>query len=245
MNILVFQHSDHGHAGRLASTLRERGVKLDIRRADLFGQDSRRGVPATLDGFDGVIMMGGAGFVTDAPSTPWMQWQGACIRHAHESGLPLVGVCLGAQMIGQVLGGVVDFKASPAAGMHLTRLTGAGPLDVAFSGIAWDHPQFFSCSQEVKQLPPGAVLLASAPGTQHAAFRVGPTTYAFQYHPECDRGMLDGLIGESGSAFAKAGVGPEAAAAQIEREYAFYDRVGCRLMENLANFIFRVAASRR
>ena len=52
MNILVFQHSDHGHAGRLAGTLGGRGIKLDVRRADLVGQDAARGVPASLDGID-------------------------------------------------------------------------------------------------------------------------------------------------------------------------------------------------
>ncbi|MCX5688182.1 MAG: type 1 glutamine amidotransferase [Planctomycetota bacterium] len=245
MNILVFQHSDLGHAGRLADTLGGRGIKLDVRRADLFGQDAARGVPASLDGIDGVIMMGGAGFVTDAPSTPWMQWQGGFIRLAHEAGLPVVGVCLGAQMIGQVLGGVVGFKETPAAGMHQASLTLAGQLDVAFSGIAWEHPQFFSCSQEVKQLPPGATLLASAPGTVNAAFRVGSSTYAFQSHPESHRPMLDSLVSESASAFSKAGISPETAAAQIARDYALYDRVGWRLMENLAAFIFRSAAARR
>jgi GMP synthase-like glutamine amidotransferase len=167
------------------------------------------------------------------------------IRLADEAGLPLVGICLGAQMIGQVLGGTVGFKPKPAAGMHELTLTGAGQLDPVFAGVPWRHPQFYSCSQEVTQLPPGATLLASTPETINSAFRVGNSTYAFQSHPESDRGMLATLCGECGEAFAKAGVAQAQVATQLELGYDLYDRCCTRIMDNLAAMVFRGVMSPR
>ncbi len=100
MAIVVFQHADECRPGRLGLTLRDHGFRLDIRRVD-------RGdaIPPDFDNIDGVVSLGGPQYVTD--SHAWIQRELDFLAKAHERGLPVVGICLGAQLIGKALGGEV------------------------------------------------------------------------------------------------------------------------------------------
>lgn len=243
MSIIILQHSDTptGGAGRLATTLRDNGFPLDWRRADL--QHPLTGVPADLDNVHGLLVLGGPQMVTDVDKLPWLAAEVQFILAAHNAQLPIIGVCLGAQLIAHALGGKVDWKEKPALGFHTLSLNPLGQTDVLFSGIQWQHPQFFSCSQEVKQLPPAAITLASAASadgnlTANAAFRVGLRTIGFQYHPECDRPQLDALVASSGDALTKAGANPADIARQIDAGYDTYARMGDRLALNLVTYLF-------
>jgi len=246
MSIIIFQHSPTqvGGAGRLATTLRDNGFKLDFRRADLHPADPALGVPADLDNVHGVVILGGPQMVTDIENLPWLAAEAAFVKSAHEAALPVIGICLGAQLIAKALGGVVDWKDKPAMGMQPLSINPLGQTDVLFGGIQWQHPQFFSCSQEIKQLPTGATVLATAAGgassspTPIAAFRVGVRTVAFQYHPECDRPQLEALVASSAAGMAKAGLSSGDVMAQVDAHYSTYARVGDRLALNLVTYLF-------
>lgn len=240
MSIIILQHSDTniGGAGRLAAALRDHGFPLDFRRPDMNGLNPDTGIPSDLDDVHGLVVLGGPQMVTDIDKTPWLAKEAELIKSAHEAGIPVIGICLGAQLIGHALGGKVDWKEKPAYGMQRVSLNPAGQTDTLVAGIQWNHPQFFSCSQEVKQLPPGAMNLGSAPGTQHAVFRVGLRTVAFQYHPECDRPQLDEFVKNGGDAMAKAGITAAEATSQIEANYAAYARLNDRLCTNLIHYLF-------
>lgn len=238
MPIIVFQHSDTGGPGRLGATFRDHAFSLDIRRPDKHGMDPKLGIPADLDNVHGIISLGGPQMVTDIATLPWLAAEAAMIKSAHEAGIPVIGICLGAQLIGHALGGQVDWKDKPAMGMQTQSINVSGQVDTLLNGIMWNHPAYFTCSQEVKKLPPGAMNLASAPGTPHAIFRVGLRTVAFQSHPECDRPMLDALIKDDSDALAKAGLTRGDVTAGIEQHYGIYARMGDRLSLNLATYLF-------
>jgi len=238
MSIIVLQHSDIGGPGRIGATLRDHGFRLDLRRPDRHGTDPKLGVPSDIDNIHGLLILGGPMMVTDIDKTPWMQSEATLIKAAHEARLPIIGICLGAQLIGQTLGGKIDWKETPAMGFLTTAISIAGQTEPLVGGIAWQHPSFFSCSQEVKQLPPGSLNLASAPGTPNAIFKVGLRTIAFQSHPECDRPMLEALTNESASGLAKANLAASDVKAQIDLHYANYARIGDRIAVNLATYLF-------
>jgi GMP synthase-like glutamine amidotransferase len=238
MAILILQHSELGTPGRFGTTLRDHGFCLEFSRPDLPASRTNRGVGTDLDGVEGLVIMGGPQNVTDAGTYPWMQAELEMIKRAHALELPLVGICLGAQLIAQALGGSVGFRGTPSLGFDTLRLNPSGQTDTIFSGIAWNHPQFFSCEQEVQKAPVGAVVLAATKSTPIAAFRVGLRTFGFQYHPECGQEGLKALARSSGTIAGKAGVNPEFVDKQIVDQYQTYARLSERLALNVVTYCF-------
>lgn len=238
MAIVVFQHWDAGTPGRLGHTLRDHGFVLDVRRVDLPAAEGGRPVPVDLESVQGVVVLGGPQNVTDMDRYPWMQAEAEYVRGAHALGIPVVGICLGAELIAWALGGEVGPRSRPLVGFHPCVLTASGQVEAVLAGIRWRHPQLFSCGQEVRQAPSGSVVLAGTPIMPVQAFRVGLRTFGFMFHFECDRGMVDALLNEEPEVLASAGVSAEEVRRQADDHYAEYARLSDRLCVNLATLCF-------
>jgi len=238
MAIIVFQHGEKGGPGRLGAALRDHGVKLDIRRPDLGAA-----VPRDLDEMQGLVILGGEQNVTDIERHAWMKEEAELIHKAHAAALPVIGICLGAQLIAHALGGSVGPKETPECGFRMMSIGPPGQTDTVLAGMAWRSPQVFVCGQEIKSLPAGAVVLASAETTKVAVFRAGMRTYGFLCHFECDRGMLADLtglacgVGGDGSNGARISVD-----ASVNQHYETYARLSARLCENIVAYLLPVRA---
>lgn len=235
MAIIVFQHSDANRPGRLGLTLRDHAFKLDVRRLDQGDE-----VPADYDDVDGVISLGGPQNVGDHYN--WIPKELAYLRGAHERSLPVVGICLGHQLIAKALGGEVAPMDRPEVGMQGVQLLPAGQTDTVLAGIAWDSPQLLIHEHQVKTLPDGAVALASSKACGVQVFRAGMRTYGFQYHFEADRDMTRAIAHESRETLHKDGLtGPELEE-QMDRHYPSFARLADRLCVNIATYLIpRVA----
>ncbi|GJQ29995.1 MAG: GMP synthase [Phycisphaerae bacterium] len=238
MAILILQHSELGGPGRLGACLRDHGYALDFRRPDLHPVGHAKGVPGDLDNVHGLVVLGGPQNVTDLGKYPWMQAEAELIRKAHAAGVPIIGICLGAQLIGHALGGEVTPREKPSVGFHRMHLTPAGQTETLLAGVAWDSPQLFSCGQEVKSLPPGAVLLASCKNARHAVFKVGLRTFASLAHFECDRPQAEALMASEKGLYPAAGVTESEIKVQFDQWYETYARLSDRLCVNLATYLF-------
>lgn len=236
MAIIVFQHGTHVAAGRLGVTLRDHGFSLDVRRLDLPRGQGGGVVPPDLDNVHGVISLGGEQNIGD--DIPWLAEEEAFIKLAHDHQLPVIGICLGAQLIAKALGGDVGPMDKPEVGFHRVLLNPIGQIDTVLAGVPWDCPQFCSHGHEVKKLPAGATLLASSASCKVQAFRAGLRTFAFQYHFECDRPAIEQYCGGGCELTAKAGLTMEHLMQQADRDYGMYARVAERLCVNLATYAF-------
>jgi GMP synthase-like glutamine amidotransferase len=233
--IIVFQHSPHGTPGRLGMTLRDHGFRLDIRRLD---QPEPAGgwIPGDLDNVHGVISLGGPQNVDE--SHPWMERELAFLRRAHEAMLPVLGICLGCQLIAKALGGRVERMESPEVGMMPVKVTVPGQTDTLMAGLPWTHMQFQSHGCQVVEPPAGASVLASSERCRVQVFRCGMRTVGIQFHPECDRGMIERFESSPDSMASKAGLSSDALSRQVEEHYAAYARLSDRLCVNLASWCF-------
>ncbi|MEO1129152.1 MAG: type 1 glutamine amidotransferase [Planctomycetota bacterium] len=239
MAILVFQHDDRCRPGRLGLTLRDHTFKLRIVRPDQGEQP-----PVDYDDVDAVISLGGPQMVTDGHA--WIEREQEYIRGAHERSLPVIGVCLGHQMVASALGGEVGPMDRPEIGFVDVDVLPAGHTDSILSGVAWRSPQFQKHRQEVKSLPPGAVKLASSKQCDVQIFRAGMRTYGFQYHFECDRAMIDVLLADAKTDLHQAGVTTEEFARQCDEKYEMFARLADRTCINIATYLIpRVATAMR
>lgn len=146
-------------------------------------------LPPDLDGWQGLVVLGGRPAAWDDEGAPWLPATRALLAKAVEQGVPALGICLGAQLLALATGGTVEPGADgPEIGVLGVLLAEeahhdafAGPLAQTLGG-GLVAPQ--GHHQAVTALPPGAVLLASSPRYPHQLFRVGDRAWGVQYHPE-------------------------------------------------------------
>lgn len=235
MAILVFQHSALNGVARVGAVLRDHGHRLRILK--LHEGDA---LPPDLDDVDGILSLGGPMNVDEQDQHPWMAGELELIRQAHAAELPVVGICLGAQLIAHALGGEVAAMAQPELGWHNVRLAFPGTTDPVLAGIPWNSVQFHLHGQEVTKLPPGATPLSASQACKNQAFKVGLSTYAFQYHFEWSKAEINQVLEGKADWIASSGGSADTIRDQMERYYDAYRHLGDRLALNLATLLYPI-----
>lgn len=233
MAIVIVEHSPHFGAGILARTLRDFGHRIRVIRAD-----RGEALPADLDGVTGVVSCGGPQSAYD--KEPWLALEMSLLRDAHGAGLPVVGLCLGCQLLAQALGGDVKRSKTPEVGWFDIKLSPVGREDPLLTGIAWDSQQFCWHHDEVATLPPGARVLASSDRCKVHGFGVGLTSYGFQYHFEWNREIILKEVGLFESEVRSEGFDPALVRAATEKHADTSERLARRLSESIALFLMPV-----
>jgi GMP synthase-like glutamine amidotransferase len=175
---LVLTHFEIDGRDELADWLTEAGLELDVLR--LHDGDP---VPESLGDARALVVMGGPQAAYD-DSVPWHAAELALLRGAVEAGAPVLGVCLGAQLLARATGGRVARAERAEAGAALVARRDAAAADPVFRGVPFTPDVVQYHGDEVVELPPGAVLLAAGRSTQVQAFRVGRRAYGLQFHIE-------------------------------------------------------------
>ncbi len=180
MEWLLLQHEPFEGPGLFARALARRGVQL--RQVRPYAGD-RIPNPAELDTIDGLLVMGGTMGALDDLQHPNLMAERELMATAARSGMPVLGICLGAQLLAAALGAEVHVMARPEIAFGEVTLTEAGLADPAFEGVR-DPLPVVHWHGDTFDLPDGAVLLAQSPACRNQAFRWGERAYGLQFHPE-------------------------------------------------------------
>ncbi len=180
--VTCFQHIDCEGPGSLERILHAHEIKLQILKP--FKGDP---VPEVLG--DGLVVLGGPMAVYEEDKFPWMTPELAAIRRCLETRLPVLGICLGAQMLAHAGGGRVYKGPQPEVGWFPITLTKDGRLDNLFLGLE-ETLMAFHWHGDTFSLGPGAARLAQSAITPNQAFRLGVNAYGFQFHLETTEEMV-------------------------------------------------------
>lgn len=235
MSILIFEHSDSTNAERLAITLRDYGHRLRILKLHR-GEN----VPVDLDDVDAIVSCGGPQSAYD-DSHDWLEPQMSLMRQAHALQLPIVGLCLGSQILARALGGKVErMKGGIEFGWHEVKLNPVGREDVVHAGLPWTGLMFHHHRDHVSELPLGAKLLASSIKCKVQSWVCGLRTYGFQHHPEVTTDTIERWMREEPEALREAGITSDSLREQTGRNFTAFERLTDRLFESIALFVMPV-----
>ncbi len=187
--ILIIQHVPHEGLGTIGGSLRSFGLKADFLKVY---ENSR--MPADIKGYSALIVMGGPMGVYEDDIYPFIKKELRLIESALKGDTPVLGVCLGSQMLAKAAGARVYRGKAKEIGWYRTTLTERGRADGLFTGF----PEEFTVFQwhgDTFDVPPGGVNLASSELFPHQAIRVGRRSYGFQFHLEVTEEMISGWIG--------------------------------------------------
>jgi len=189
MSFLVIMHDDQSPAGVVEDRLAARGGKIER----IFPHHGEA-LPQAPDGYDGLIVLGGPQHANDDAKHPYLPAVMALMRAFHAEERPVLGSCLGAQLLARAYGGQVRRHTHLEFGFHELSLTPEGKADPLLAGLAPTHT-LMEWHEDTFDLPEGATHLLSSEACRNQAFRLGRRAYAFQCHFETTRHMVEKWVG--------------------------------------------------
>lgn len=183
--VLVIINSVDSGPRRLSAWLEEEGLRVDARVGG-------GGLPATLDGYGGLVMLGGGLMPDEDAKAPWLAQERLLAAEAIAADLPTLGICLGGQLLAYVGGGEVRANFGPTErGATAIVTSAAGAADAVLGALGESSHMIENHQDMITALPADAVLLGSSAAVANQAFRLGQRVRGLQFHPEaCAEDLL-------------------------------------------------------
>lgn len=188
--VLIFQHDPFEDLGLFAEVLQR--CRTDFHIIRFFHGETP---DQEWDRVRALIILGGPMSVGDEDLFPFLRWEKTIIRAAIEDNVPMLGICLGAQLIASALGQSVYRGPVKEFGWYPVSITPHGQVD-SLLGYLPEKPIVFQWHGDGFDLPAGALRLASSVDYENQAFRVGKKIYGLQFHLEVTPRMIERWIDE-------------------------------------------------
>ena len=188
MRALAIVHQPDAGPGVFADAMRARGVELD-RWLIAEGRP-----PADPTGYDAVLTFGGAMHADQEAGFPWLRDEKALLAELIDRGVPLLGMCLGCQLLAEAAGATPGRASAPEIGWHEVELMPEAADDPLLGGLPPAFEAFQWHSYEAP-LPPGATALARSPVCLQAYRLEGPA-WGIQFHAEVSRDDVEYWIAD-------------------------------------------------
>ncbi len=190
-HVLVVEHQASCPPHLVGRWLEEVGCTLSVCRP--YAGDA---LPA-LTSYDGVLVMGGDMGAYDDDRAPWLAPLKASIRDAVAAGTPMLGICLGHQVIAVALGGkVAKNPRGQTVGLQPVGWSEDAAADEWAGGRTGEEMVMHWNNDIVSELPEGGVVLARTPGGEVQVARFGERAWGIQAHPEVDTDVVTGWAAE-------------------------------------------------
>lgn len=182
--VLVFQHVPYEPLGLLDPLIRQQ--KHRIRYVN-FGRQPR--VQIDVRNYDALVVLGGPMNVGEESVYPHLKREQEYIREAASIGIPILGICLGAQLIAAAFGAAVKPCRTPEIGWYPVELTSSGRQDPVLGCIA-QRQQVFQWHGYTFDLPNSSAHLIVGEECANQGFRIGDNIYGIQFHLEADLSLI-------------------------------------------------------
>ena len=186
--VLCVRNDRDDTLGITVAALAKHGVP--VIRVDAFDAEARW---PGLDEISGLTVFGGERNADEIERYPYLLTQRDLLRRAVDAGMPVLGICLGAQMMARALDARVYRAPLRELGFKPVRITEAGEVDPLL-GAFHSGDRVFQWHEDTFDLPDGAELLAAGDDVQVQAFRMGRNAWGVQFHFEVDAEGVDAWL---------------------------------------------------
>jgi GMP synthase-like glutamine amidotransferase len=181
--------------------------------------------------FDAIMVYGGSMHVDQNDGHPWLAPEKTFLRDAIATGMPILGVCLGCQLLAEAAGAQPERMSEPEIGWYEIEITEAGAADPVVGPLA-PSVELFEWHHYAAPLPPGAVALARTPSSLQAFRLDGKPAWGFQFHAEVTReNLFSWLDGWEKSEAVETSLDPERIRADSELRIEDQNEIGRGIAE--------------
>ncbi|MEZ5462844.1 type 1 glutamine amidotransferase [Dokdonella sp.] len=238
--ILVFQHVAAEPLVTLDPLIRQRGHRMRF-----VNFERQPDAVPNMDRYHGLIVLGGPMNVEDQARRPHLRTELGVIEQALHQDKPVLGICLGGQLLAHALGAAVVRHSEPEIGWYELQAHARGLADPVVSGLG-RRSTVFQWHSRSFAIPQGAAHLASTATCPNQAFRYGRNAYGFQFHLEMDLALIERWLGlpQYHAELAAAGLGQDAASI-LARTPVAMSSMRKSALAVFSRFLDRIGPSRR